>query len=834
MTFNVGAELNTDSFTQNFSTGTSNVNLRGLGLSSTLVLINGRRQTLSGAYADDGSTFVDTNTLMPMIMLGRVETVKDGASATYGTDAVAGVVNYITRKNFTGFEVQGRAQTTTSGPQNDFDFGAIWGSDLGDDAGNFVIAANFTKRTRLSASDRFDLTHRTGVSSAGQPGTIFIKDVVKHKVTGVTLPLIDPGCTGNPNSFKDVLSPASGAMPLDIGFCKFDFSSFYDMVPEETRLQTMATLTYDISDTVEMNLEAGYSRNKADRNVAPSFPMAEIVPAAVIDQRGATLPWIPQPLNAFISGYNAAQITAGNPAGMIKGVGLLHRPLGMIANKAITKNSAFRVAGGLKGNISDAWQWDFNATYSTSQFFLSITDAKRDAYTAALLTGKFNPFSTNMTTHKNSQAAIDAVIADVTVDGDTSLFTASGVVSGELAEFGDNMIMAAYGVQYRSSTMKYDWNDAYNAPSAANIGTIEPKKKFGGNLMFLYGGADFEGTQNVYSAFAELSVPLGDTLDLMLAGRYEDYGSGINSFDPKASLLWRPNDRFSARASFSTAFRAPSLFNTIGQQTSLSEIVIGNTRIFRPVTSYGNLDLKPEDSNIYNVGFTWKVVEDFTFGLDYWRFEFSNLITQESAQSVVDAALRGDPKALKKIEFGTFGDFRTIKRILTDIINAPTVTTDGLDINFGYKSEDNTGGSFHIAAESTYIFKYSATDQRGVKFEGAGNRNFKNFARSMPRLRGNINTGYSRDNYNANVYLRYIDSYHDDQNSAEISSYTTVDLQFGYLFGDSDTGKGLGVTVGVINVFDKEIPRVATNGGFDSKVHDPRQRMVYVSAKYSF
>ena len=170
MTFNAGAELNTDAFTQNFSTGTSNVNLRNLGLSSTLVLLNGKRQTLSAAYADDGSTFVDTSTLMPLIMVDRVETLKDGGSAIYGTDAVSGVVNYITRKNFTGFEVQAGLQSTTSDSQRDYDVSAIWGAELSNGA-NFVIAGSFLHREPLRSSDRSELTSGTGISGSGQPGT---------------------------------------------------------------------------------------------------------------------------------------------------------------------------------------------------------------------------------------------------------------------------------------------------------------------------------------------------------------------------------------------------------------------------------------------------------------------------------------------------------------------------------------------------------------------------------------------------------------------------------------------------------------------------------------
>ncbi|MBL4602870.1 MAG: TonB-dependent receptor plug domain-containing protein, partial [Emcibacteraceae bacterium] len=177
MTFNAGSELNTDAFTQNFSTGTGNVNLRNLGLSSTLILLNGKRQTLSAAYADDGSTFVDTNSLMPLIMVERVETLKDGGSAIYGTDAVSGVVNFITRKNFNGFEIDAGAQTTTADSQRDFDISAIWGTDVGE-SGHFVIAGSFMDRSRLSSLDRSELTSGTSISGSGQPGTLVFRNQV--------------------------------------------------------------------------------------------------------------------------------------------------------------------------------------------------------------------------------------------------------------------------------------------------------------------------------------------------------------------------------------------------------------------------------------------------------------------------------------------------------------------------------------------------------------------------------------------------------------------------------------------------------------------------------
>jgi iron complex outermembrane receptor protein len=268
MTFNTGSELNTDSFTQNFSTGVGNLNLRGLGLSSTLVLLNGKRQSLSAAYADDGSTFVDTNSLMPLIMLDRVETLKDGGSAIYGTDAVAGVVNYITRKKFTGFEVQAGGQTTTSDSQRDYDVSAIWGSKVGE-KGNFVIAGSFMHRSRLTAAQRSEITSGSGISGSGSPGTIYFRDKVPAPggvgSTGDAnsngyldaVPVIDPYCGTAPNSTRNSGKQGNVGL-LEIGGCNFQFDPYYDLVPEEDRTQIFTSFDTDLNDKVHFYIEGGF------------------------------------------------------------------------------------------------------------------------------------------------------------------------------------------------------------------------------------------------------------------------------------------------------------------------------------------------------------------------------------------------------------------------------------------------------------------------------------------------------------------------------------------------------------------------------------------------
>ena len=835
MTFNAGSEINTDAFTQNFSTGTGNINLRGLGLSSTLILINGKRQTLSAAYADDGATFVDTNTLMPLIMVDQVETLKDGGSAIYGTDAVSGVVNFKTRKNFTGIEIEGGVQGTTEDSQRDYDISAIFGTEFGD-SGNFVIAGSFLHRTTLSAADRSEITSGSGISGSGQPGTLLFLDQIPTadptqdlNMNGFIdqLPIIDPYCGTAQFSSRNPLGdpiPTGATTSVTPGTCSFQFDQYYDLVPKEERIQIFASLDTDVGDNMHFYMEAGYANNTAERSNAPAFPIASPVPVRVGGGDGTVLPNVPVEVQPLVQAYALENIL------------FVGRVLGSNGEPFVSThdNDTFRISATLDGSINDQWSWETSATYSENKYGINVNDVLRDAYIGALTTGAFNPFGTAFTTHPNDPAVLDALIAKEKLDGKTSLFTYNAHVTGEIAEINGNPIQLAVGGQFRHSSMDYDWSDNYNGPNGdgTNSGALPPGLN-GGNLMFLYGGPDYSGNRDVFAGFAELAIPIHETVDLQLAARYEDYGSGINSFDPKASILWRPSDQFSARASFSTAFRAPSLYNTFGSQTALAEITLGARSTFLPVTSTGNPNLSPEDADVYNIGFSFTPTDNFRFGADYWRYDFTNLITQENPQAVVNRALGGDMAAFAQLDFANPADPTTLFHINTNIINAPTVTTDGLDFYTSYDMDLGNGGTFTIGGDATYIFRYDAVDQAGVAFDGAGNRNFSNFARSMPELRGNVNVGYRSDNHIVNAFLRYIDSYQDDQNNVEVPSYTTVDLQYSYIFGDPDENP-LQATVGVINLFNKQVPRLATNGGFDTKVHDPRQRMVYMKLRKAF
>jgi iron complex outermembrane receptor protein len=251
LTINTGAELNVSGLNQPQTAGTSQVNLRGLGLGSTLVLVNGRRQTLSAvAKQDDGASFVDTNSLVPMIMIDRVDILKDGASATYGSDAVAGVANFITYKNFEGIKFNAEYQTQNgSGSYDETHFGVMSGRQI--NKGNYVVALSYFDRSVMEAGDR-NWADGTALSSLANPGGFSTSGGF----------VADPACGTN-----DTFERFGGL------FCGMDITPFFDLVPEEERLNFAGNMSLELSEKTSMYAEFGYANNEGLTRATPSYPI---------------------------------------------------------------------------------------------------------------------------------------------------------------------------------------------------------------------------------------------------------------------------------------------------------------------------------------------------------------------------------------------------------------------------------------------------------------------------------------------------------------------------------------------------------------------------------
>ena len=847
MTINTGSQNNPDAFTQNASTGTTNINLRGLGVNSTLVMLNSRRQVHSAVTTNRGNNFVDTSALPPMIAIDRIETLKDGATALYGSDAVAGVVNFITRSDFEGLDVQFDVQTVAGHPQDDQQFSLLYGG--GTDRTHVLLAFSVLDRKPLTTTDKRLSTIADDLSAVGNPGSFLVTalpgnpdyapvwtaafdtnfngvaDLVEPTlglppVPGALTPLfVDPDCNAIAAQDPKVVPGVAQSVPspsgdIGIGLCQFDFGSYFSLVPEEERVSAYVELNHVFGDGLDGRLELHLTDNEALRNNSPSFPITERNPISVNhpdNPFGTDVLWI-------------GRVVGG----------------GGTAGPTVHDSMTWRVAGSLTGDFNDNWGWDVGFQRSRNEFFVGAEDTVKDRLYSALTgfggpdcdpaTGApgvgdcrwFNPFGSSLTGTGtvNTPELIDHIQGPYTIDANTRLTTFDGVVTGNFGALPGGPAGIAVGAQIREEETHSDYSELANRDA----------------FMFVLGNPDFASSREVTAAFVDLLLPVSEQLDLQLAARIEDYGGGVDSTDPKLTALWRPTDSFALRASVGTSFRSPSIFQAFGTQTTREELtdplVPGATQ-FLPVRTQPNLSgktLRPETADVANLGFTFSPGGNLELGVDYWSFDYTDVIIQQNPQALLDAAVAGDAAAARQIERGPTGG---LLRVNSFYDNASSLRTDGLDFSIAYTME-LAAGTLRLGAQATAVSTYDLADPQAGVIDGAGKRNFANFATSVPELRGNAFMNWQRGIHGVNVYVHHIDSYLDDGQPGSlrpIGSHATVDAQYNLAL---DRFAGVTLSFGGFNLTGEDPPPVATNGGFDSKVHDPRGRLLYARASVSF
>ncbi len=867
LTINTGSQNSPDAFTQNFNVGTSQFNLRGLGVASTLVLLNGRRQVSSAATTNSGNNFVDTNSLVPLIAVDRLEILKDGAAAIYGTDAVAGVVNFRTRSDFEGAEFVAEYENVGDGSTT-YRLEGLFGAQS--ERGSLIVAGSYLDRTELTTGERvFASAEQADISNVGQPGTSILlgrpadgspfQPVFDGLIgAGQTPAFADPTC-GPVSQLDDNIIPPPGidafGIPAGIvGFCQFQFQEFYSLIPETNQWQGFAQGDYEVSDWATVYGEFGFAHFDVTRSVSPSFPATTPFPVAADN-----------PFNAF--DVPIVQLSRPVAAGG-----------GRVPNTF--ESNTFRFLVGVKGNFDDlpgaflnGWTYDVNYLYGRADYDVTQVDAIESRYRNSLagfggvncdggdLPGQGDCFFLNFTGSSflaenglaptttpfettdaagnpvtidiptiNSDEVLDYVLGTLTINGRSTLEVMNFDFAGELPiqfPWADKPIAMAVGAQYRDEFFGYDYD------------SVSEEQDF----LFLVGGVDFEGAQDVYAGYVEVDMPVAEWLTVNAAVRYESYGGDVGeTFDPKVSVLVQPYDGLTFRASAGTSFRAPTVFQQFGVQTSLVNItnpLQGGGATFLGVRTLGNTELQPEEATTFNIGGSWEPFENFVIDVDYWRFDFQDIIIQENPQAIVNADAADGVFDDPRVQFDPASN--SIVLIESNFANASSLETDGIDWKVRY-TVDTKFGIFQPKFEGTYILGYDLEDPQAGSIDGAGSRNFTNFGTSAPELRFNAGVAWLYQRYSLNAFLRYIGSYDDDEvgidNVAftEVDSQITLDLQGNVELPNpfSDDFEGPTLTAGVINVTDEEPPAVITNGGFDSRVHDPRGRIVYVRLRQTF
>ena len=814
-----GTENNPDSFTAGSTQGTSNVNLRGLGLTSTLVLVNGKRQTIAAAIANDGSVFVDTATI-PMAALERVEILKEGATATYGSDAVAGVVNFILRDDFDGVEVSLGHQTTATSSQDTSDVSILAGTNLSDNT-NVMVAASFLQQDAMSSAER-SYTTINAVSTLGRsflnlgglaPGLPVVIEgsggYAGPYGPGETIP--DANCEANGGILSGGFVPSLGGQK-----CGFLYGPRFNLVNEEERTNVYAAITHDTDSGITVRGEIGFAKNEVlDNPQSPSYPNLSF-PTIAPGQAGS-------PFNGFVRWY-------GRPLGS-------EAPSPLAPRNSETLRASLDLSGTLDGG---AWDWNASVTYSENDREGWQPDTIKSRLDAALAgaggesgTETFNIFDPS----QNSASLIDYISAETYTKMSTDLTVADLVVSGpwfELDNFGT--VNLAYGAQFRHEGFSIARNDISTQQRDSVTGALQDV-----DLIFLGGGTEPSASRDSFAAFAEVSMPLNDSVELNVAARYESLETE-SSLDPKIALRWQVSDDVVIRGSMSTAFREASLIQQFNRQTSLQGLVdtsVGGSSgtLFIRVLTEGDVDLKPETSTNTNLGVVWTPSDNFNMRVDWWQFEYEDVITIENAQGKINAdPNRQDPDVRRS-------DTGQLIGVSTNFINAATVDTDGFDVSADWNLPAGDAGDFGVQLAYSRFNSYEIPDGNGGTRDVVGSFNHDNFVRSMPEAKWNLTADWERGNHSAAVVLYHVDSYKTTRAvpasatamgfDSNIDSWRTIDASYNYNFNIGDT-QGV-LTLGGKNLTDEEAPRVydAANFSYDPKQHDPRGRIYYARVKFA-
>jgi outer membrane receptor protein involved in Fe transport len=794
--------------------GGSSVALRGLGASSTLVLINGRRVAVSPFAKDIETSFVDLNTI-PVSSVKRIDILKDGASATYGSDAVAGVINIILRNDIDGFEVSGKVSDTADGGGDEQNFTVLWGTST--DKGQHNFSLDYFKRGDVFYGDRdytatADQRFRGGnnsLSSSGFPGSV---EVVRSMLTDEQwnrLPVTGTAEDGTPirqTIFADVWGNDTCPENMIIGdICRYDYAPVMSLVPSTERVSFNYNGVQELADGVE-----GFAEFSAQH--ASTF----------IQGAGS-----PSFTELTMSGDNPNHPLANNPDHFLHGVdiSMRRRTVDIGNRKKDVDSEYYRAVLGARGNFND---WDWEVAYSSIRS--SAVEKGFDGFPnkiraqQAIDMGLWNPFEPST----NTAAGLAYFETTTTRYGSSTMQSLDGTVSGELFELSSGYVSAAFGFETRREKIEDN-----------------PDSQYIRGEIFGTEATQANGDRDNTAVFAEFSVPVLDTLELQLAVRYEDYSDFGTTTDPKVAFRWAPVDSLVVRGSWGTAFRAPSLVQLHLGRTDESPSVIDKERCRQTgaevdcePTEYtaivaGNKNLQPEESENYNLGVVWQATDAFSVGVDYWNYDQKDLIKKIGAQKLVDCCGTDPNLVVRAPSQGS-----TLGRILTindTFVNIGGRETDGFDVNLAYELATQNMGEFRFNYNLTYALNF---DEQSFQSDDAGNTSTVNEDLNgeyqHPQYRWTAGVDWAKDDWLATLNVNFVDSYKDledsDGNKYEIDSWTTYDLTVSYI-----GFKDLTLTLGAANLFNEEAPLAPSESmGIDNKTHSALGRQAYLKFDYKF
>ncbi|PKM17280.1 MAG: TonB-dependent receptor [Gammaproteobacteria bacterium HGW-Gammaproteobacteria-15] len=760
--------------------GGAAISLRGFGSDATLVLINGRRVAVSAFAENIANSFVDINSI-PVAAIERIEILKDGASAVYGSDAVAGVVNIILRKDFDGAELSISHGGTTGPSYDETSASLVWGTQT-DDA-NATLILDYFKNTLITGAEmgRFGTANQEPYggqdlrSSRGFPGNFIVNGETR----------IDPDCPAN-QTFGQT--------------CVFDYGPFGMVIPAAERIGAIFQGSQKFTDNLEGYLELSVQHNRSQASGAATPLDGDaglVVPASH--------PNNPFGADAFINRFRT--VDAGPRVWDIE-------------------SDSLRLVLGFRGQIKE-WDWDISAQKGRSESMQTGSKSqgwvRTDFLQEQINLGNYNPFGGTF----NSPEVIDAITTSLVRRGESHITAYDASISGEAFQLGNQTIMLAAGVEYREE-------DAFD----------QPDDQFQRGLIFGTESVSAQAARDQYAAYLELLIPIDDALEFTIAGRYDHYSDFGSTTNPQLTMKWRPLDNFTVRASFGRGFRAPSLAQ-IGLGPSQESVFFtdsyrcpvpdaGNAACAPTdytIVFVGAEGLQPEKSETFNVGFVWQINDEFDITADIWSITQDNKIDKNEYENVYEAECNNQNSTiclrLAPLPGQTLGE---LSRIFNSYINISSQEATGLDLSTSYRLALQDMGSLRFSLDWSYISKF---EKNGIDYAGEYN---------YPQHRWLAAADWSHGDWGAVLSLSYIGEFEDYSPASEVESSRTrtvkahalLDIQGRYNLNDKTQ-----LVLGVNNLFDEDPPFAIGDGdadlyGYASRVHNPRGQFIYGKITYRF
>lgn len=821
--------------------GISSFSLHGLTSLRTLVLINGRRVSPYGVGFTNDSVSVDVNSI-PLAAIERVEILQDGASAVYGSDAIAGVVNFILRKEFKGVELTGEYGDTTRGGAAVKRGSAVLGfGDLGADKFNIMLVASLQKEDSLVggqrgfASSAFDVGHMNDTTS----GNTFPANIAAADGSfGTRNPSRPTGCLAPYSTAQDPFLSPKG--------CRFDPAPLVTLVPATDRASLFASGHWTLNDNLEAYAEASYNQNKSHTIIQP-VPLSDqfAIPA---NNPLANL----YPYNTFGSSIPSAAIVMTSaspfyPTAYVQGItGGATPDLLIRYRSALSGNRDFtdiaeapRLVLGMKG-AAVGWDFDTSLLYTSSRVREQVNDGYPlySKILPLLNSGNVNFFGPN-TPDIVSQVQSANFSGDA-YDVKTSITSLGAKASRDVMQLSAGPLSVAVGAEFRKETYNFGSSVALQQGDVSG---------YGGNFL------PVDKSRNVSAAFGEVSVPIVKGLDADAAVRYDNYQGVGSSTTPKIGLRWQPTSSILVRGSYGKGFRAPSLADLYSANTQ-SVTPTGLTDSLRcpttgdaikdcntqfSTTFGGNSDLKPETSTNASLGLVLQPTAELSFSVDYFKVRLKDTIVNGLD---ADTILADPVKYSYLIVRGPVDpNFPTIpgpiQGLLQTNINLGSTKVSGLELGATWKSPTTNYGKFVIDMKGTYFIQYDTSNPDG---SFSGNIDIPNGSTGgvIPRWKHYLSADWSYGAWDLLVAQNFQKHYHDtpgnvddNQTPRDVNSYITYDAQVSY------AGlKNWKFTLGGRNIFDRDPPYVNTNAafqsGYDPAYADPRGRFIYGRVTYSF